>query len=129
MAKKKKLRTSFRKNREVRTREGDLTRQFEPETSGDDDSVRGERISGKGDLTRHRTIAGAEIAEDVTGQLILPEIDHERWLEGRVLRVQGLVSLVRDADGKVYSCATRRLLKSLSTDQRHVVAAGDRIWF
>ncbi len=127
--KKKKLRTSFRKNREVRTREGDLTRQFASETSQQDDSIRGERISGKGDLTRHRTIAGAEIAEDVTGQLILPEIDRERWQEGRVLRVQGLISLVRDSEGKIFSCATRRLLKSLSTDQRHVVAAGDRIWF
>ena len=30
---------------------------------------------------------------------------------------------------QVYQCATRRLLKTLSTDQRHVVAAGDRVLF
>lgn len=127
--KKKKLRTSFRKNRGVRTRDGDLTRQFATETSVDDELARTERISGKGDLTRHRTIAGGEIVEDATGQVILPDIDHDRWRQGRVLRVQGLISLVRDTEGKIYSCATRRLLKSLSTDQRHVVAAGDCVWF
>jgi ribosome biogenesis GTPase len=46
-----------------------------------------------------------------------------------VLRVQGLVSIVRDEDGKMLQCATRRILKTLATDQRHVVAAGDIVWF
>ena len=31
--------------------------------------------------------------------------------------------------GELFRCATRRLLKTLSTDQRHVVAAGDHVWF
>jgi ribosome biogenesis GTPase len=126
--KKKKLRTSFRKNREVRTRQGDLTRQFEA-TDDDDLSVRSERLSGKGELTRQRTIAGGEVVEDATGQMILPDIDPTVCRRGRVLRVQGLISLVSDETGIVYSCATRRLLKSLATDQRHVVAAGDHVWF
>jgi ribosome biogenesis GTPase len=46
-----------------------------------------------------------------------------------VLRVQGLHSIVRDEAGAIFQCATRRLLKTLSTDQRHVVAAGDVVWF
>ena len=37
--------------------------------------------------------------------------------------------VVQDDTGKQIRCATRRLLKSLSTEQRHVVAAGDRVWF
>jgi ribosome biogenesis GTPase / thiamine phosphate phosphatase len=45
-----------------------------------------------------------------------------------VLSVFGLASVVHTADGKLYRCAVRRLLKSLSTDQRHVVAAGDHVW-
>ena len=32
-------------------------------------------------------------------------------------------------DGLTYQCATRRILKTLATDQRHVVAAGDRVMF
>src|SRR6185369_14592433 len=50
-------------------------------------------------------------------------------LPGRVLSVQGLISTVQAADGQLYRCATRRILKTLSTDQRHVVAAGDRVQF
>jgi ribosome biogenesis GTPase len=45
-----------------------------------------------------------------------------------VLKVQGLHSIVQLEDGSTRSCATRRLLKTLSTDQRHVVAAGDIVW-
>jgi ribosome biogenesis GTPase len=37
--------------------------------------------------------------------------------------------MVRDDGGNTYQCATRRLLKTLATDQRHVVAAGDIVWF
>ncbi len=48
---------------------------------------------------------------------------------GRVLRGQGLHSVVRDENGALYQCAVRRLLKTLATDQRHVVIAGDVIWF
>ncbi|MBQ9129005.1 MAG: ribosome small subunit-dependent GTPase A, partial [Thermoguttaceae bacterium] len=44
-------------------------------------------------------------------------------------RVHGLVSYVEDEEGRVYSCATRRILKTLSTNQRQVVVAGDRVYF
>jgi ribosome biogenesis GTPase len=46
-----------------------------------------------------------------------------------VLAVHGLVSTVEGPDGGLHDCATRRLLKTLSTDQRHVVAAGDFVLF
>jgi ribosome biogenesis GTPase len=46
-----------------------------------------------------------------------------------VLRAGGLESAVQAEDGRLFRCATRRLLKTLSTDQRHVVATGDRVLF
>jgi ribosome biogenesis GTPase len=132
MAKKKrpkqKLRASFRKNRSAIARDNDLTRKFDLANGVIDDLENRQMVSGKGLLTRKRTIADAEIHQDATGTTLMPAIDRDRCLPGRVLRVQGLVSTVRLEDGTLRRCAIRRLLKTLSTDQRHVVAAGDRIW-
>lgn len=129
MAKKKvKVRANLRKNRNVRTRQNDLTRDFMAEKASVDDVESGQSVSGKGELTRKRTLAGAEISQDDTGTTIMPLVDTTLCRIGRVLRVQGLVSIVRQDDGTLRHCATRRLLKTLSTDQRHVVAAGDIVW-
>jgi len=57
------------------------------------------------------------------------EVDESACLRGRVLSVYGLLSMVQADEGRMYRCATRRLLKTLSTDQRHVVIAGDRVVF
>jgi len=128
MAKKRKIRTDFRKNRTSRSRATDLTRKFAAE-GPDHDALRGERISGKGELSRRRTIVTSDI-EDKTGtQGVQLDVDQSACLPGRVLTVHGLLSTVEAADGSLYKCATRRLLKTLSTDQRHVVAAGDRVLF
>ncbi|HEY1600188.1 MAG TPA: ribosome small subunit-dependent GTPase A [Pirellulales bacterium] len=130
MAKKKKIRANFRKNRGTRVRTTDWTQRFAADKTRDDESLRGERISGRGELTRKRTImvddhsaAGAEPGDAVLG------VDMAECLAGRVLSVQGLTSTVQTPDGQLHQCATRRLLKTLSTDQRHVVAAGDRVQF
>jgi ribosome biogenesis GTPase len=40
-----------------------------------------------------------------------------------------LASSVQAEDGTIYQCVTRRLLKTVATDLRHVVAAGDRVLF
>jgi ribosome biogenesis GTPase / thiamine phosphate phosphatase len=124
--KKGKLRTDFRKNREVRARD----KRVDHEQGGDDriDVVRSERLSGKGRFSRKRTLAGGEVFEDETGKHVMPDVDRTICRLGRVLRVQGLHSIVRDEAGALFQCATRRLLKTLSTDQRHVVAAGDIVW-
>jgi len=123
--KQRKVRTDLRKNRNVRTRSNDLTREFASDEESVADLASGQSVSGKGDLTRKRTVADAEIDEE---GLVSPAVDTSVCSEGRVLRVQGLVSMVQFADGNLRQCATRRLLKTLSTDQRHVVAAGDRVW-
>lgn len=125
--KKQKIRTSFRKNRNVRARSNDLTSRFDLDSNEQLDQQLHERISGKGELTRKRTVVGVEAIEDDAGMTIVPAIDKSECLAGRVLRVMGLISEV-EADGRIYKCATRRLLKTISTEQRHVVAAGDRVW-
>ena len=94
------------------------------------DAPHGERVSGKGDISRKRTVAGGEIVEDDAGHAwCCPTSTATVCRLGRVLRVQGLLSIVRDEAGAMFQCATRRLLKTLATDQRHVVAAGDVVWF
>ena len=131
MAKSKKVRTEFRKNRATRTRRSDWTEQFKRQDLEEDQIVQAERISGKGELSRRRTVrvagSGDESGEsDLAGQL---DVDETTCLAGRVLSVHGLASRVQADNGRLYSCATRRLLKTLSTEQRHIVAAGDRVVF
>jgi ribosome biogenesis GTPase len=108
-------------------RKRDLTRQFREDDAALEDIVQEERVSGKGELTRRRTIIGdAATPEEAAGMGVRLSDDTEHLL-GRVLSVHGLQSKVQGDDGVVYECTVRQLLKSLSTDQRHIVAAGDRV--
>lgn len=131
MAKKdRKIRADFRKNRSTRKRKTDWTRQFERHGFEGEDLATEERISGKGDLTRRRTVRGVEADdEEASGLGVQLDVDEAACLRGRVLSVHGLHSQVSSDDGRVFHCATRRLLKTLATDQRNVVATGDRVLF
>lgn len=133
MSKKKrqKLRTEFRKGYQQRVRGGDLTRRFQ---RGDEtdlaDAARTERVSGKGDLTRKRTVQGADAEPDqAAGLNVELDLGQKPILPGRVVSVHGLKSRVLGDDGQLYECAIRQILKSLSTEQRNVVVAGDRVQF
>jgi ribosome biogenesis GTPase / thiamine phosphate phosphatase len=128
--KKHKLRAEFRKNRSGRARSDDWTRRFHTD-GGDasDESIADERISGKGDVNRKRTVVGAMATGAEDGFSVVPDVDLATVKQGRALAVQGLLSTVEALDGSIYSCATRRLLKTLATEQRHVVAAGDIVLF
>ncbi len=128
---KKKIRAEFRKNRAERARAGDWTRRFvgPPDDQQQDELIREERISGKGELNRKRTIVGEFAAADESGLAVMPGVDESVCRRGRVLRVHGLTSTVDAGGGELFRCTTRRLLKTLSTDQRHVVAAGDLVYF
>jgi ribosome biogenesis GTPase len=132
MAKKRnpqKIRADFRKNRGARQRPPDLTRQFRQQDLDEDQIQHGERVSGKGELTRRRTVVGEKSEEtDGTSQIRLA-VDESQCLTGRVISIHRLVSNVRTKDGTMFRCATRRLLKTLETDQRHVVAVGDDVLF
>ena len=128
--KKHKIRADFRKNRAERARSDEWTRRFHSEgAETQQDPILEERISGKGELTRRRTVMGAATEGEQAGFGVLLDVDETTVLRGRVLAVQGLLSTLEAPDGAIYQCATRRLLKTLSTDQRHVVAAGDFVLF
>ena len=132
MSKKKrgkgKIRTDFRKKHETRKRRRDLTREFQV-GDGLEDEHRSERVSGKGELTRKRTVVGDVTSDEDTGLGVHREIDEQACRTGRVLSVHGRTCVVLDDAGGRWDCTTRGVLRSLSTDQRHVVAAGDRVVF
>jgi ribosome biogenesis GTPase len=129
MAKKKKTRVELRKNRTKPPRQRGWTRGFQEHGFEEEATKSGERVRAKGDLSRKRTImqeqtdasSGSETAE-------MPAADPSIHIPGRVLRVHGLSSVVETDDGRQFRCAVRRLLKSLATDERNIVACGDRVW-
>jgi len=127
--KSKKVRVDFRKNRSERTRAGDWTRKFNEHGFEEESEVAVEQIGGKSELSRKRTVVGEIVQDDAdnVGFEVLPDVDTERLLAGRVLRVHGASSVVQTENGHQFQCVTRRILKTLSTDQRQPVVAGDRV--
>ena len=126
MAKKKKVRVEFRKNRQKRRRANDLTRSFRQDDPAGADAASGERVRAKGDLSRHRTVihetaegdSEASASDDPSARLA---VDLSTCRPGRVVRVHGLVSVVEADDGKEYRCGVRRILKTLATSDRIMV--------
>jgi ribosome biogenesis GTPase len=132
LAKKKKIRVEFRKNRQKRTRDNDLTSRFgQGQTAANDlAGGSGERVRAKGDLSRKRTVMveqtdGARGDDPLAGLVV----DLSECRVGRVLRVHGLESVVQAEDGERFRCGVRRILKTLAIEGRNVVAVGDLVWF
>jgi ribosome biogenesis GTPase len=129
MNKKKKIRVELRKNRSKPARPNDWTRGFQEHGYAEQATSGGERVRAKGDLSRKRTIVQETSgAADEAQAGAMPTIDPSVHLPGRVLRMHGLASVVQTDDGRQFRCAVRRLLKSLASDERNVVATGDRVW-
>lgn len=124
MGEPRKVRIDFRKNRSVRRRSGDLTRALRGDPDAALDHPSGERISGKGDLSRKRTVRTSGVAPDNPDGLAVAPAGRVTW-RGQVLNVHGLETFVTTDAGRVVRCTTSRVLRSLATDQRHPVAAGD----
>ncbi len=131
MAKKRKVRVQFRKNVQNRTRANDLTRRYGQDDLGS--SPGSERVRAKGDLSRRRTImteSGPSSEAGESGDLSpVLSVDLSECLQGRVIRVHGLESIVESDDGRRFRCGVRRLLKSMAIEERNVIASGDRVWF
>src|SRR5262245_37204457 len=131
MAKKKKVRVDLRKNRSQPPRDKGWTRGFQEHGFDEEATKSEERVRAKGDLSRRRTIIQEEqpgegpAAPDAPD---MPAVDPTNCLPGRVLRVHGLLSVVETDDGRQFRCAVRRLLRSLSTDERNIVTTGDHVW-
>ena len=120
----KKHRVDFRKNRSVRTRATGWTQQFAEHAFAEESDVVEERI-GRDELSRKRTVVG-EAVENADFD-VMPAVDPAATLPGRVICVYGASSIVETEDGRRFHCTTRRILKTLSTDQRQPVVAGDRV--
>jgi ribosome biogenesis GTPase len=129
MAKKKKIRVELRKNRYRPPRQRDWTGALQ-EGAAEDSGPGQERVRAKGDISRKRTIIQDE-APGAAGQepAEMPAVDISACLPGRVLRVHGLVSVVQADGGEQVRCTVRRVLRNLVTEERNIVATGDRVWF
>ena len=136
MAKKKKLRVALNKNRQKRTRANDLTRSYGGEGPAPAEPAHSERVRPRGELSRHRTImaevgdgTAREDGDDPTRAASAVRAVSPACLQGRVVRIHGLVSIVETEDGRTFPCHVRRLLKSLAIEGRNVVTVGDQVWF
>ena len=121
------MRADFRKGRDTRTRKNDLTREFNNDAEALDNVRNRERVTGKGRLTRKRTIVGSESKNEEGGFQVELEVDDAKCVTGRVIRIHGLASIVKTDDGTEYVCSIRGVLKSLASDLQHVVVAGDQV--
>jgi ribosome biogenesis GTPase len=129
MAKKKKVRVDLRKNRAKPPRPRQWTRGFQEHGFAEEATSGAERVRAKGDLSRRRTIIQEDAAAAEGDQAAeMPSVDATVCMPGRVVRVHGLFSMVEIADGRVFRCTTRRVLRSLATDERSVVTTGDHVW-
>jgi ribosome biogenesis GTPase / thiamine phosphate phosphatase len=131
MAKKKKVRVDLRKNRSKPPRPRQWTRDFQDHGFAEEATSNQERVRAKGELSRRRTIIQEDTeAASVEGQepAEMPAVDASTSLPGRVLRVHGLFSIVQTDDGQQYRCVVRRLLRTLATHERNIMATGDRVW-
>jgi ribosome biogenesis GTPase len=133
MAKKKKVRVDLRKNRSKPPRPRHWTRGFQEHGFAEEAPPAEERVRAKGELSRRRTIIQEEVEPSGPGgqepAAGMPAVDTTACLPGRVLRVHGLASVVETEDGRQFRCAVRRVLRTLSTDERNIVTTGDRVWF
>ncbi len=138
MSKKKKIRVELRKNRSKPPRDRQFTREFRTEQFEEDRTVQQERVRAKGDISRYRTIIEeVETKESMPSNhqngttnigFIMPAVDANECLRGRVIRVQGLHSTVELESGKLFQCTIRRVLKSLMTESRSILTTGDIVW-
>jgi ribosome biogenesis GTPase len=128
---KKKVRVAFRKNRQPRSRSQNLTRRALEDMESVEDLRSDERISGKGELTRRRTIIADESGTSgADGDMPLIQVDEQACLSGRVLFAIGAHSCrVEGTDGRVYECTVRRVVRTLEQETRTPLVAGDKVLF
>jgi ribosome biogenesis GTPase len=115
----------FRKNRQRRARRGDWTREFQRDAAADHGTASRETIRPKGDLSRRRTILVE--SDDRSASADFNQPVRPDWLAGRVLFVSGNVAMVEAGDGRTFSCAVSRVLRTIAIEERSVLAAGDRV--
>lgn len=121
-----KVRVDLRRNKQTRAREQNLTHELLNDVDAAEDAHSSERFSGKGSLSRKRTVVGIETDDDQ----LLRAVDAEGCMRGRVTSFVGLNCRVQsDDDGRKYECTIRGVLRTIARDSRNVVVTGDRVLF
>ena len=121
----RKVRVDIRRNKQTRARDQNLTQDLLNDEVAAEDASASERFSGKGQLSRRRTV----LAEDVDNQAVRA-VDTEGTLEGRITSFVGLNCQVESVtDRRVYECTIRGILRTIARDSRNVVVTGDRVLF
>jgi ribosome biogenesis GTPase len=109
----RKVRVRFRTNRSRPSRTKDWTRRHR---AGDDIEVSGrESVIAKGHLSRKRTVIESDEPE-------------EGLIPGTVVALRGQFAEVDDGQ-RLWPCTVRRILRTLSIDERFPVTVGDRVRF
>ena len=122
----KKVRVDLRRNKQVRTRQQNLTGELLNDQESAADVDHSERVTGRGDLSRRRTLVGVSSQ----GNQLLRVVAEEGLRRGRVTSFIGLHIMVRDdTDQHEFACSVRGVLKSMARDSRNVVVTGDRVLF
>ena len=120
-----KVRVALRRNRQSRARPQNLTRDMLTDAVSAEDAETGERLSGKGSLSRRRTIVTAGDAEQP-----VRDIDLAGCHAGRVVSFVGLNCLVHsDQDNRNYECTVRGVLRTMARESRNAIVTGDRVIF
>jgi ribosome biogenesis GTPase len=121
----RKVRVDFQKKRTPRRRPAPLTPQVWDELEEGSAATTDERLTGKGELTRRRTVL-VEGAEGAAAPRLA--VDEARCLRGRVLHAIGAQHCaVQTPEGRRVECVVRRLVRTLARDARSAVVAGDEV--
>lgn len=122
---KRKIRVAFSKNRKNRARAQDLTREVLRDSEHLEDASASERISGKGSLSRRRTIIAAE--SSATGAAVI-DVDAAACIAARVLYSIGANRCrVRSDAGDERECTVRRVVRTMDRSARNAVVPGDHV--
>jgi ribosome biogenesis GTPase len=126
MSKKKhKVRVDFRKNRAKRVRRQNLTRELLSDEENAADQATGERISGKGNVSRRRTV----VTESGDDETLVRDVDLTMCRTGRVLSFIGHECIVADDSGREFLCTIRRVVRTMAREGRNAVVTGDHVQF
>lgn len=121
----RKVRVDFQKKRTPRRRSAPPTPHTWEDSEESAAATQEERLTGKGDLTRRRTVLveGEEVAAEPR-----LAVDEARCLRGRVLHAIGAQHCaVQTPEGRRVECVVRRLVRTLARDARSAVVAGDEV--
>jgi len=121
----RKVRVDFRRNRHSRARQQNLTHEMLDNEVLAEDATNVERVTTRSELSRRRTVVGAES----DGDQLIRSVDTEGCQRGRVRSFVGLNCVVHGEDQLDYECTIRGVLRTMAREGRNAVVTGDHVLF